>query len=1442
MQKITRIYVGNYGYQLAWYDGIIFDLTDPGTSRPTDSLINLENGGGKTSLLSLIFSCFETAQERFLKHIQTKSIRFADFFSKDGLPSIVLIEWEMPSRVAGGTPYRLVMGQIVAVRGGDKDEVDRAFFSFESTSELHLRTVPAPNLSMAPVHTMSEFSRWMQETTKASPDFFHTKVQQDWQRHLRDERLIDIEMLQMQVNFSAQEGGIDAGFLTFSTEAEFLKKFLALTMDAERSASVRQAVVDTCDKLRRRPTFQLRLAELEKLQTSLEDFASLALFYQKEQQSQRETLERGGGVARSLEVRHRERQDTAKREAQSAKEQLEAHRSNSAAEKQHVEDEVVLRTLQYRRRVAAAKKRLDEAEAFLDGAKEKHLHIRAAQALLGVKAAQSQLEALENQAREAHQELAPWRTSVEFQGALLRRALHDEEMRFTGAARMAENAQQEAVVASEKLTTESSALDVTARALVTEAARLRAAEENYEAEKSELVKKETLESAETSASAIERWEVTAKSNRAEAQRCKADAEAEQVNEKAWRKHAAEQKADSASLAAKIEEKRMFLGEGQAEHEALSQLEALREAAEATTADPDSPALPGTLGRLAQNFERMVTQSDVVLAELIASKVSIEDTGVAGSSRDVDSVIAWLQKGGVQSARPYNTLLAQAIDDADKARRLVASNPARFLGVCIASSEFALAASLTTPRPQLRAPVMVSVTSLDPDADSADQFVLSASDDAAFNVPAARVLLATLEARLTEESGTRTVYADKLEAAVAGKTRLKAYLKRFGDGALATAGEALRRFTGEMEAATARAADAESKADDCRSKGQTLLNSAADATQAAKDADSRAHEVCRFVDRHESGHIARLERLEEVLHEQSGIAERRAAIVLEFAEHAEAKEAALRKQIEFVGLAKELGKERAALKYYDKDLPAAEHLKQNPRELALLRSVYADAVRTYESEEKDRLGVLQTLLGVARDKVTSTTADFQKHFSGVYKSDMAPYQGANFDELLRAAETDIHNATHAKESASNAKAVVDNQADTYSKANKPVRVVTREMHDLDDNALAAQIVEVNTLITAFNSAAQAAKGAADLATNQASKAAAEAASALDLATTLRTVLSLPDLIVSEPVVLVGTAQEQVHGLIKIYNGKSDAIKKARDAAYDAFDDLKTAASEKSLQEVEPEIATQLQRNDFSAACADSQRLLDGIRDRIGTARSALEGMQPDFDAGVGEMLALTNAAISLLNSAVNSKKVPVGAPYVGGKSILKMRARFSELTVDTRRQALHLYLESLIASGVVPAKGPELVAEALLRIYGKPLGLQILKMVPDESLQYVLVDKIANSGGEGVVMAMFLYLLINQLRSETQAQLKKLGGGPLILDNPFAKATTPTLWKAQRMLAQSMDVQLIFATAVADYNSVGEFNRIIRLRKAGRNSKTGRWHLEAAEVNLRDRPEPPKEAA
>ncbi|MEN9475292.1 MAG: hypothetical protein RIS48_2014, partial [Pseudomonadota bacterium] len=49
----------------------------------------------------------------------------------------------------------------------------------------------------------------------------------------------------------------------------------------------------------------------------------------------------------------------------------------------------------------------------------------------------------------------------------------------------------------------------------------------------------------------------------------------------------------------------------------------------------------------------------------------------------------------------------------------------------------------------------------------------------------------------------------------------------------------------------------------------------------------------------------------------------------------------------------------------------------------------------------------------------------------------------------------------------------------------------------------------------------------------------------------------------------------------------------------------------------------------------------------------------------------------------------------------------------------------------------------------------------------------------------------------------------------------------------MGVQLVFATAVQDYNTLGEFGKFVRLRRAGQNTRTGRWHLETADFQLNE---------
>lgn len=1432
MQKITRIYVGNYGIDMAWYDGIVFDMTDPDSGEPTDTIINLENGGGKTTLLSFIFSCFETGQERFLKHIQNKNHRFSQYFARDGLPGIVLIEWLMPARTAGGAPFRLVMGQAVSIKpNSEREDVERIFFSFEERQGLNFNSVPAPKLSSSPAMNMAELSRWMHEAHKASPDFFQTRVQGDWQRHLRDERLIDVEMLQLQVNFSAQEGGIDTGFLTFTSEPEFLRKFFDLTLDHERSASVRLAVVNTCDKLRRKPYFEKCLEELQKLHAHLSRFSEISADFASAAQSQADVLANGSGLVLSLDAMQREQKQLAEEEAAQAKEQDETSTEAERTARKLADDVVVLTKLRHDRAAAAAALAQGAADEKLEAAKTQVLHIQAAQACTDLNNLEEKLRGLDESAKAAESGLEPLRNLVDQKGRLLRRRLFEEEQRLNAEAKSVGDREAAAQKLRTELNNELTTLGTAEQLLITEQANLLAAESSFANARSQLVADELLRPDEEIADAVLRWGDIERDKKARASELERQSETYQAEEAQARSQARSFTQEAAGLKASIAQHEAFVAEGEVEHEQLSQLAILRQASEADTANPDSAALLTALRRLGNSSESEVALCDVRLAALHSTKSSIVETEVAGASPDVNELVARLRELGIKSAKPFNVYVAKAVPDPNQARALVASNPARFLGVCVASAELENARAVLGQPLGLASPVMVSVAALEQDPTGQDRFVVSAQDDSAFNVPAAAVLLSNLDSRIAAEQARRTVYAERLSAVQKADQRLQAYASRFGGGAVTRARTEILRLTQESEVAAERAAAAELQASELQDKASSAKSDAASYRTAALTASANAACLVRFSENHESGRPARLSRLEYLVVELAATGETRGQLQAQVGQCGEQERQAFREKFLHEQAAGSLAAERSELKYYSKEAFAPEDLAQAPADLDGLRVLYADAARAYEAEAKTRLGLLHEQQESTRLKLTEDKKKFSEDFPGVLMSDMRPYLGGDFPRLLQERRLAVGTLDKASRAADSAHAVAKRERDLYVKANKTMSVASPEQLALEDVALSECIDESTREQTKHAVQAQTSKAEAGRCRERSSRAAAREALTKNTANSLRASLSLPELLNADPLPLEEDVSTQATALIQEFQSKARSVQTARNKAYKAFEELRTAASNQALQQVEPDIAVQLLNNDFDAACADSSRILEGILDRIGTTQSSIDGMTADFEACVGELTNLANSAISLLNSAATNKRVPAAAPYVGGKPILKMRARFQEVGLDARKQQLRNYLDSLIATGVVPARGPELVAEALLRIHGKALGFQMLKMVPDEALQYVPVDKIQNSGGEGVVMAMFLYMLINQLRSETQAKLKKAGGGPLILDNPFAKATTPTLWKAQRLLAQAMDVQLVFATALPDYNTVGEFGRFVRLRKAGKNNKTGRWHLEAVDFKL-----------
>ncbi|WP_213959588.1 hypothetical protein [Variovorax sp. dw_954] len=1450
MQKLRRVYLGNCGFRTAWFDGLVLPMTDPVTGEPADTILHLENGGGKTTLLGLIMSCFETEQSRFLKHLQKNTTRFSQYFDQQGLPGVIAVEWLMPSRDLAEGPYHLITGQVITVRGSnDSVDVERQFFAFrEQPGVLALEDIPAPSLGATPALSMAEFSRWMHEAQGRSHDFFSTRNQEEWKKHLRNERLIDLEMLQMQVNFSTQEGGFDT-FVNFKDENDFLRKFFAMTLDTEKAEEARRLVVEVCEKHHRRPEYQARKDQLVAFRDSLNVFALASRSYLDACATQASLVIEAARLSVQLA------EDAALLDVEQGKDrEYEGTQrailtlSLETASKIAREHATTTRAW-HEAKVAATTASRDETAGQVSGLENKVLFVRAARLHKDIIAAQVRLKELEGMAEAQQEQLQPVRDHLEIQGALLRAALLDEEKKAQDVLTGIEERDKERESQKKEKRATAEAASKRAGELQQEKTRLEDAEARRARRLGVLTREGVLAredepaeqayhrtSSEMLRAATERD--TSRSNRT---KVLADARSK-------REGAAAKRNEAATLLARADATANIVARGEAERERLSQHPQLLNAAQTERVDPFAPVLAQLLTEAAADLSRQIAEVDVRVADLKLTREAIESTQVAGYSPDVAHVVKILRQQGIKSATAFNEYIAKTVPDAFAARVLVNSDPARFLGVSVASGEFHKVRDLDWTGRCPQRPIVVSVQSLDAAAEASQSTVVPAENDAAFNVPAAQLLAADLDVRLEAEQRRRAELDLRLQDTLRVDQDLKQFLQTFGDGKLAQSQSEEALLRQNTEAAKTQAESLDQEADDLDLKSADLEQQQHEAASRYNDLVQAAKRLAEFVQEHEAERDMRLERLSQLpadIEEQieaEAIADEGLAVIQQ--EH----EADVHTKAAETERLKALAKERGSIGFCNKEWPARKQLQESPRPLDVLRLTYKDALDTFETDEKQRLGTLRETIRAARDTEANKKNEFQRDFLGVKLSDMQPFVNIEHETAIRQTESKLTLARTALTSAEADLKVEQGELRKFLQFKRELLDTASEaLKKLSIEELQATRSALDTLLADETDKQVKAKKEADTAQCQADEKKEKAEKIRLAETALKTPLNLPErpdleLIATKALAEIGIALEiptgkvvveydasaQVARLVREHARKAREVGTLREMARDKFDGLKRAASAEDFVRADAAVSDQMQQNRFEDTCRDATRLLEHLDDRIATTQSTLEGMEKDFNAALEEVTEVVRRAVRTLAKASSEENcVPLGVPYVGGRQILKLGSQISKVTVEAQRTTMRMYLESLISSKSFPARGTDLVAEAVMRICGGRLRLQVLKMARDESEQYVLVDKISNSGGEGVVMAMFLYVLVSQLRADNYARIQKSAGGPLLLDNPFAKVTSAAMWQAQRAVARSVGVQLVFLTAVEDYNALGEFERFVRLRKPGRNAKSGRWHMEAA---------------
>lgn len=249
MYELSRVRLHTVGPKGARYAAINLDLRDVGPlggsrRRPSPAtVLFLENGGGKSVLVKLIFSVMLPGRRQV---VGTTSTRVLEKFVLGGDVAHIALEWQDPR-----TGQLLVTGKALEWRGhvvsSDPSRLIERWYSFRPTNHLSLDALPFTEDGR--LVTLAGFHDRLEERQRPDPSarLVWEKNHGDWTTHLQDLRL-DPELFVYQRKMNAGEGEAADAF-TFKSDDAFVDWLLTAITPDEEPESVGELVTGYADKL-----------------------------------------------------------------------------------------------------------------------------------------------------------------------------------------------------------------------------------------------------------------------------------------------------------------------------------------------------------------------------------------------------------------------------------------------------------------------------------------------------------------------------------------------------------------------------------------------------------------------------------------------------------------------------------------------------------------------------------------------------------------------------------------------------------------------------------------------------------------------------------------------------------------------------------------------------------------------------------------------------------------------------------------------------------------------------------------------------------------------------------------------------------------------------------------------------------------------------------------
>ncbi|WP_030343702.1 hypothetical protein [Streptomyces sp. NRRL S-1022] len=1470
--------------------------------RPAPAgVLFLENGGGKSVLLKLIFSVMLPGHRNTLGGASSGVLR--KFLLADDCGHVAL-EWQHVL-----TGECVVVGKVSEWRGrqvsNDPRKFAEAWYSFRPGPGLSLDNLPvAESTAVRPPvegssgaqgrrRTMKGFRDALMEAGKAYPhlEVHWEEIHERWTEHLGDLGL-DPELFRYQREMNADEGEA-AGLFAVKKDSDFTDLLLRAVTDTRDTDGLADLVSGFGSKLGRRAELiaerDFTAGSVDLLGRIVEAAEARARARDIHAGAERRTRT----LARRLSARAvRERiraADLAQRVTAAA---YAVTHSEGARER----SSLIAAELAYRHAslaLAAAEKSAAAQKRELADARTLHSAWQAAEAVLRHRAAADRVARVSAAIQEAERDAAPALAARAKAAVDLVRALHAA----AGSAESLANEEEERSAALQEVSDsayrDSTAAATEAQRARSEAGHLRQRLAEVEQETAEAVRagwlddsapdadpaRAALAASDAEKTAVAAWDAAREAARKATEHAREAASAESRAELT-----AARAADAATAAERAHEAERRLAESLAAEERLAELLSLPGApGTARVPAPRTEGSDGTRAPASGSAQGVLTSEELdrfadELRELLDAAVSsaerhlfdlrtaaaddarilgaLGDGGLLPPGPDVLATVEFLGEHGIP-ALPGWRYLAQAVDPADHAR-VLAARPELVDGVIItdpdthARAREALGDAALLPRSAVAVGTAAALLAPPPAAGTAagDVFLVP-PNPAMHDEHAADEERQALRARATERDDEIRALAARL-----GKDReLAARLTSWRTGCpagrlteLARAAEEARVFAQEAEAELAEARTTRVETDEAAAEATQIRDERQETAQKARRAaDALAGLAFRLRER-----AAWQVKLRE-LADEAAESEARAQTCLERARAAdEDRRAAQRAADDARRTARALRAERAEIAGAPDDVPAADDAPK--ASLPALREAYRAASQVYEKvgvgadlrAEQARAESDESAARAELDRLSNKVRTRAEQLLQSPDGSDGPSRqaaAARAEELVQLLETRVSTAS---EQLGRLRGEAERHAPEDGEAHTEL---SEDLVPRDAEHAQALLRTATAELTARTEAlAEAREAHAELL--DAHRAAEEAAGGFDeIAAMLRDLLrehtAEEEQEETEP--YPGTLEEARHSAAEArrsLRGCAADLSAAETAVREASDVLVRHANSTRYEQVRTPARQQIRELPASALPEHAQKWADAFAPRLRVLTDELAQLERNRDSIVDRLRGLVESALATLRSAQRLSRLPEGLGEWSGQEFL--RIRFEEPDQATLTERLGEVIDEATRAAV--KKNSDLRRDGMsLLLRGvaaalQPKGVAVEILKPDAVLraERVPVGQMGDvfSGGQLLTAAIALYCTMASLRSNDRGRDKHRYAGTLFLDNPIGRANATYLLELQRAVSDALGVQLLYTTGLFDTTALAEFPLVIRLRNDA-DLRAGLKYISVEEHLRPGLPQPPR---